>query len=110
MAKPDVRWIVTANFTADGAVAYRTSSGTWSRRLADAEPLASEADTQPYVAAAAKNEQREISDPYGIDMGYGPEGLFPLSARERIRASGPTVPIRRADGRANDPGVSAPGS
>jgi hypothetical protein len=97
MAKSEVRWIVTANFTADGAVAYRRADGTWSRKLAEAEALAAEDEATPIVARVAKLEQREISDPYGIDVGSGPEGLFPLTARERIRAHGPTVPIRRAD-------------
>jgi len=98
MAKSEVRWIVTANFTADGAVAYRRPDGTWSRALAEAEVLAGEADAAPLAAEAAKLEQRQVSDPYAIDMAFGPEGLSPLTARERIRAFGPTVPIRRADG------------
>jgi len=98
MAKSEVRWIVTANFTADGAVAYRRPDGSWSRALGDAEMLAAEAEAAPLASQAAKLEQREVSDPYAIDMALGPDGLSPLTARERIRAFGPTVPIRRADG------------
>jgi hypothetical protein len=97
MAKPEVRWIVTANFTADGAVAYRKTDGTWSRELKDAGVFDAEADAQPFVAEAAKKEQRLVSDPYGIDVGLGPDGIVALTARERIRATGPTIPIRRGD-------------
>jgi Protein of unknown function (DUF2849) len=96
MAKPDVRWIVTANFTADGAVAYRKSDGSWSRSLRDAGTFETEADALPWVGAAAKTEQRLVADPYAIDVGQGPDGIFALTARERIRAAGPTIPIRRS--------------
>lgn len=97
MAKPEVRWIVTANFTADGGVAYRRSDGSWSRDLKDAGTFPSEAEAQPFVTAASKTEQRLVSDPYAIDVGFTAGGLVGLTARERIRANGPTIPIRRAD-------------
>ena len=97
MATTETRWIVTANFTADGSVAYRRPDGSWSGTFSEAEVFASEADTADPVASAAKLEQRLVSDPYGIDVGLGAAGIFPNSARERIRAQGPTVPVRRPD-------------
>jgi hypothetical protein len=97
MAKPEVLWIVTANFTADGAVAYRRADGSWSRKLSEAGTFGTEAETAPVVSQVAKSEQRTVADPYGIDVGPGPEGPVALTARERIRATGPTVPVRRAD-------------
>jgi hypothetical protein len=97
MAKPDVRWIVTANFTADGAVAYRKADGSWSRELREAGTFASEAEAQPFAAGASKAEQRLVADPYAIDVGQSPEGPTALTARERIRATGPTIRVRRAD-------------
>jgi len=93
----ETRWIVTANFTADGSVAYRRADGTWSSRFSDAEAFLSEAETTEIVKRAAQLEQRLVSDPYAIDVGFGPNGIFPNTARERIRAEGPTVPVRRQD-------------
>lgn len=97
MAKPEVRWIVTANFTADGAVAYRKADGAWSREFRDSAVFSTEAEAQPFVAQAAKTEQRLVSDPYAIDVGLVEGGISPITARERIRASGPTIRVRRAD-------------
>lgn len=97
MATAETRWIVTANFTAEGSVAYRRADGTWSPHFAEAGVFETEAETVAPVAHSTKFEQRLVSDPYGIDVGFGPSGIFPNTARERIRAEGPTVPIRRPD-------------
>lgn len=92
------RWIVTARFTVDGANVWRRADGTWSRQLADAGLCDDEAAAKTLAAAANKTEQREVSDPYVIEVGVGDDGAIdPLTARERIRATGPTVPIRRPD-------------
>ena len=90
-------WIVTGNFTADGAVAWRRQDGTWSRAIAEAGLFSDEASAKATAAVAQANEQRQISDPYGIEV-YASDGTIdPLTARQRIRANGPTVPMRRAD-------------
>jgi hypothetical protein len=87
-------WIVTANFTEDGAVAWRRADGTWSRRIADAglvdEPTAKDQSTK-----AGATEQREICDPYGIEVHVAGDTIDPLTARQRIRANGPTIQLRR---------------
>lgn len=90
-------WIVTGNFTADGAVAWRRADGTWSRRIVEAGLLADEATARSLAAIANANEQREISDPYGVEVHAAGDQIDPLTARQRIRANGPTVPIRRPD-------------
>ncbi|MDB4955693.1 MAG: nitrite reductase [Myxococcales bacterium] len=94
---PANHWIVTGNFTADGAVAWRRADGTWSRQIADAGLLADEATAKQLAAAASAAEQREISDPYGIEVYADGKTIDPLTARQRIRANGPTTPIRRPD-------------
>lgn len=96
MATPKF-WIVTANFTETGAVAYRRADGTWSRVFAEAGVLDSEANAKEHVATAAQREQREVSDPYVIDVAAEDGVIQPQSARERIRANGPTIRIRRPD-------------
>lgn len=86
--------IVTANYTEDGAVAWRRADGTWSRVIVEAGLLDAPAATA--AATAAKHtEQREISDPYVIEVHADGATIDPLTARERIRANGPTIRIRR---------------
>lgn len=88
--------IVTANYTVDGAVAWRRADGTWTRQLAEAGLLDAAAATA--AAATAKlAEQREISDPYVIEVHADGATIDPLTARERIRANGPTIQLRRPD-------------
>jgi hypothetical protein len=90
-------WIVTGNFTDDGAVAWRRADGTWSRTIHDAG-LVDEAQAKAHAAHAIAHEQRQICDPYGVEV-YADAGVIdPLTARQRIRANGPTTPIRRPDG------------
>lgn len=98
MNKPATHFIVTANFTDDGAVAYRRADGSWSRELGDAGTFPTEEDAKPVAERAALEEQREVADPYPIDVHVGAAGIEPTSARERIRAFGPTIPMRRPDG------------
>jgi hypothetical protein len=89
-------WIVTGNFTEDGAVAWRRADGTWSRRIADAG-LVDEATAKTQSTTAGATEQREICDPYGIEVHVSGDTIDPLTARQRIRANGPTIQLRRPD-------------
>jgi len=82
--------IVTANYTEDGAVAWRRADGTWSRQIAEAGLLDAPAATAA-AATAKATEQREISDPYVIEVHADGATIDPLTARERIRANGPTI-------------------
>lgn len=90
-------WVVTGKFTDDGANAWRRADGTWSRSIAEAGLVSDEATGKSLAAAAVANEQREISDPYVIEVHAEGGAIDPLTARERIRANGPTVPLRRPD-------------
>lgn len=96
MATPHL-WIVTANFTEDGAVAYRRADGTWSRVFTEAGVVDSEANAKQHATTSAQREQREVSDPYVIEVAAVDGVIQPQSARERIRANGPTIRIRRPD-------------
>ena len=99
MPKPPLQWIVTANFTADGSVAYLAADQRFSRNVADVVVFA----TKDEAEAARKDvlgREAIVSDPYltevsdaNADSG---EALDVLSTRERIRAKGPTVPYGRA--------------
>ena len=89
-------WVVTGKFTADGSNAWRRADGSWAPTLADAGLFPDEASAKLHVASTAANE-RLISDPYVIEVAAKDGTIEALSARERIRATGPTIRIRRPD-------------
>lgn len=91
-------WIVTGKLTDDASNTWRRADGTWSRNLQEAGLLPDETSAKALVAAALANEQRLITDPYAIEVFAADGTIDPLTARERIRASGPTVRVRRPDG------------
>jgi Protein of unknown function (DUF2849) len=90
------RWIVTANFTADGAVAYLRADGEFGRALTEAR-LFDAKDEAEAARVTATRAERIVTDPYLTEVGVAPQGLDALTARERIRAQGPTVRVRRPD-------------
>src|SRR5688572_17462494 len=90
-------WVVTGKFTETGANAWRRADGTWSGDLQEAGLVSDEASAKTQVAAATANEQRHISDPYIIEVHAGSGTIDPMTARERIRATGPTIRVRRPD-------------
>jgi hypothetical protein len=90
-------WVVTGKFTDDATNVYRRADGTWSRDLQEAGLLNDEPSAKAIVTAAVANEQRLITDPYVIEVFAKDGTIDALSMRERIRASGPTVRIRRPD-------------
>jgi hypothetical protein len=75
-------FIATGNFTVTGGVAWRRRDGTWSTKFAEAA-LVDEATAQVRPANEA-----EIASFYAIEVSDTGQ---PLTARERIRANGPTI-------------------
>jgi hypothetical protein len=89
--------VVTANFLGSGAPCYRTKDGSWSIRLQDAHATADDAERDAMVADAMK-EEAVVADAYAFPVRLV-DGLVidPLTAREEIRAQGPSVAYRRPD-------------
>lgn len=96
MADSNELVVVTARFLADGTPAYLTSAGTWTRSLQEAAPRPIQ-EGEAEANARAKNEQRLVADPYTFKVEVKDGFIDALSARERIRSTGPTVRIRRPD-------------
>jgi Protein of unknown function (DUF2849) len=95
MPKPQLQWIVTANFTADGSVAYLRADQTFSGAVADVFVFDTKEAAEAALQLAAAAEQL-VSDPYLTEVAKAPQGgLDVLTTRERIRAHGPTVPYGR---------------
>jgi hypothetical protein len=94
MPKPPLKWIVTANYTVDGAVGYFTAARAFSHQVSDAVVFATKAE-----AEAARQEallaEAVVADPYVMEVVEGEGKLDLLSARERIRSLGPTVAYGR---------------
>lgn len=88
--------VVTARFLADGAPAYLTAEGSWSRSLREAAPLPLERG-EAEATERARSDQRTVADPYTFKVAVSDGEIDALSARERIRGTGPTVRIRRPD-------------
>jgi hypothetical protein len=97
-AKRPSGFLITGNFTETGGPAYRGPDATWTTNARAAALFATEDDAKAVVESARKTEQRVVSDPYvlKIELAEGGEFVF-TSAREQIRAGGPTTPVRRPD-------------
>src|SRR5690606_4975540 len=89
--------VVTARFLVDGAPAYLKADGSWTRTLQDAAVLPAERGENE-AQTRAKTEQPIVADPYTFPVKVSDTGFIDaLSARERIRSTGPTVRVRRPD-------------
>jgi hypothetical protein len=92
---------VTANRLREGDVVYLTACGRWSPRLAESRVSDDDTVLQAMMAQAdADVAGRLIVTPYLMEVVEVDGELQPLSAREMIRAAGPTV---RADYRKAGP-------
>lgn len=97
MATPKgTHFVITANFLGSGAPCYRRADGSWSERLADAHPAATETERDALLAAAMK-EEAVVCDAYFFPVRLDGGVIDPLTAREEIRSKGPTVAYRRPD-------------
>lgn len=84
----------TANRLRDGVVVFRTLTGGWSSRIADAETVTGEREAARLLGEAERDAaQAVVVGPYLIDVGEVDGELRPTALRERIRAFGPTTPI-----------------
>jgi hypothetical protein len=98
MPKQQLKWIVTANFTSDGSVAYVRADGEFSPTVAEVRVF----DTKEEAEAArlrAVAAEAVVSEPYLTEVAAAAgSALDVLTTKERIRSQGPTVPYGpRAD-------------
>lgn len=97
MGKPrGTHQVVTASLTKTGTPIYFTSQGGWSFDLQQAGLFETPAERDQKVEAASRDEA-EACDIYTISVSVENGVIDPLSAREEIRAKGPTVALRRPD-------------
>jgi hypothetical protein len=85
--------VLTANMLTDGIVVYLAAGGAWTEQLPEARFLTDESEQTRLLHIAEQDvERRIIVDPYLMDAANGADGPEPVSQRERIRATGPTIP------------------
>ncbi len=85
--------VITANILTDGIVVYLAAGGAWTEQLPEARFLTDESEQTRLLHIAEQDVERLIIvEPYLMDASYGANGPAPVSQRERIRATGPTIP------------------
>ncbi len=86
---------VTANRLANGAVVFLTADSRWSPRVNDSA-VAGDAGTAAALMAIANKAAADqiVVAPYLFEVSVEAGAVRPLSARESIRAAGPTVEER----------------
>lgn len=97
MGKPKgTHFIISAASTESGAPLYFVTGGTWTKELQSASTLETEAQRDEALGIAA-DQEAIVCDPYSFMVTVTDGVIDPLSARENIRANGPTVLVRRPD-------------
>ena len=87
--------ILTASATRDGQPLYRDASGAWTPQVDAARVLSSESEAAEQLEVA-RREEAQVCDPYLIDVSESGGKFVPVSFRERIRATGPTIALHRS--------------
>jgi len=84
--------VITANRLKNGEVVYLAPGGVWSNSLSKARFLADGGEQKRLILMAEKDVAGQIVvGPYLMDADRENDTPSPISQRERIRASGPTV-------------------
>jgi hypothetical protein len=97
MSESNDQAVVTARFLVDGTPAYLRADGSWGSSLQDAAVLSAER-AEAEAKTRSQTEQPIVADPYTFPVKQKDDGFIDaLTARERIRSTGPTVRVRRPD-------------
>lgn len=89
-------FVITGSLTEEGSVAYLRADDTWATTLAEAHPFSSEADAEAKLSEVKKAES-VITEPYVFEAQGDDGSIRPVSAREILRAEGPSTRLRRPD-------------
>jgi sulfite reductase (NADPH) hemoprotein beta-component len=83
--------VITASRLRDGAIVWLTADHVWSTRFAEAQCLAGDVVEHGLAVAGAAARAQLIVGAYQVEVSETPSGVLPVSVRERIRATGPSV-------------------
>ena len=94
--------VVTGNLTSDGSVVYLDANRAWVPTLSQARAFDEKDSAEAELSSVAAQESI-ITDPYIFPAVHSGNGVEPASAREILRAKGPSTRIRRPDGDEQSP-------
>jgi len=89
-------YVITGSLTQEGHVAYLRADGTWAAHLAEAHPFEEKAEASARLAEVERHED-VITEPYVFAAKRVGDEIRPVSAREILRAHGPSTRLRRPD-------------
>ena len=84
-------FVVTATNLRDGAIRWLGAGNIWQPLLANAQPFDAAGIVPALAFGAAEISAQRVIGVYQVEVRRAPDGLDPLSTRERIRAFGHTV-------------------
>ncbi len=93
-------FIVTGSLTEEGCVAYLRADDSWAKSLTDAHPFDSQDEAEARLATV-KAAESVITEPYVFEAQRSGSNFAPTSAREKLRAGGPSTRLRRPDATAS---------
>jgi len=90
-------FVITGSLTLEGSVAYLDSEGSWAQGLEKAHVF-NDSETAEQRLAEVRKAESTITEPYVFPAEMRNGEIRPLSAREKLRAEGPSTRLRRPDG------------
>lgn len=100
MSAAQSAFVVTGNLTEEGCVAYLRQDDSWATSLAEAHGFDTKEAAEAKLAEV-KPAESVITEPYVFEAERAGATLVPTSARERLRAGGPSTRLRRPDATAS---------
>lgn len=85
-------WLITANRTVDGRVVYLRNDFAWTFEIREALWTTDE-DERGDLLRWSRAREAEVCDPYTLRVSLTADGPAPTTARERIRAAGPSAAL-----------------
>ncbi len=89
-------FVITGSLTEEGTVAYLRADATWAPAIDDAHPFDTKEQAEAKLAAV-KVAESVITEPYVFEAERSGDAIKPVSAREILRAEGPSTRLRRPD-------------
>ena len=90
-------FVITGSLTLEGSVAYLDAEGAWANSLDQAVTFP-DAEAAEQRLAEVRKAEAIITEPYVFPAAINDGQLTPLSAKEKLRADGPSTRLRRPDG------------
>lgn len=83
--------VVTANRLRDGRVVWLADGGAWTENPRSAQVFVGAAVDAGLAVGAKAEQAQDVVGAYAVAVAGNPDGPWPLSMREQIRAAGPSI-------------------